>query len=535
MTSRFKNFIEKPIYILLAANILVGLFVFRDYGLSWDEPLFYDYANALGYAYSPTEWFSGHFDVDNSYGSSGDDHKTRGPAYLFLAREPVYLLEAFGMDSASAWHLVNFLFFQLGVYFLYRLSIRWMKPSAALAASAFFSWQPLLLGHAFINPKDPPFLVFFLGSVCLGFEMVDSIAQVAVHDGVEGKKLNRMILLAACFLGITTSIRVLGPLAGLIVFIYFITRILQEQDLRVAVKPWFMFAAYGLIAIIIMFITWPYLWESPISRVIEVLKLMSDNPTTLSVLFAGDVYRAGELPRGYLPFMLATTLTEPVWILFIGGIFISYWKLITEHSLIKSNKLTTLTLTLLWFILLVAYVLIRRPSMYDGLRHFLFILPSVFIFTGFTYEFLIEHIATSWLRAGTIFALLLPGLAGIFNLHPYEYTYYNSLIGGTSRAFRNYETDYWLTCYKESVEELEESLTEPFELYVHREAYIAAYYANQNTHVDELRGALDQVRSGDYVLVNTRTNEDRRVFKDAEPVLQIGRGDAVFCVIKRIP
>jgi len=530
-----KSFIVKPIYILLAANILVGLFVFRDYGLSWDEPLFYDYADALGYVYSPSEWFSGHFDVDNSYGASGDDHKTRGPAYLFLAREPVYLLEALGSDSASAWHLVNFLFFQLGVYFLYRLSIRWMKPSAALAASAFFAWQPLLWGHAFINPKDPPFLVFFLGSVCLGFEMVDSIAQVAVHDGVEGKKLNRMILLAACFLGITTSIRVLGPLAGLIVFIYFITRILQEQDLRVAVKPWFMFAAYGLIAIIIMFITWPYLWESPISRVIEVLKLMSDNPTTLSVLFAGDVYRAGELPRRYLPFMLATTLTVPVWILFIGGIFISYWKLITEHSLIKTNKLTTLTLTLLWFILLVAYVLIRRPSMYDGLRHFLFILPPIFIFTGFAFEFLLEHIATSWLRAGIVFILLLPGLTGIFKLHPYEYTYYNSLIGGTSRAFRNYETDYWLTCYKESVEELEESLTEPFELYVHREAYIAAYYANQNTLVHELRGAVDQVRSGDYVLVNTRTNEDRRVFKDAEPVLQIGRGDAVFCVIKRIP
>jgi hypothetical protein len=529
-----KSFIEKPIYILLAANILVGLFIFRDYGLSWDEPLFYDYADALGYAYSPSEWFSGHFDVNNSYGASGDDHKTRGPAYLFLAREPVYLLEALGSDSASAWHLVNFLFFQLGVYFLYRLSIRWMKPSAALAASAFFSWQPLLLGHAFINPKDPPFLVFFLGSVCLGFEMVDSIAQVAVHDGVEDKKLNRMILLAACFLGITTSIRVLGPLAGLIVFGYFIVRILQEKNPR-TLKPWFMFVAYGLIAIIIMFITWPYLWESPISRVIEVLKLMSDNPTNLSVLFAGDVYRAGELPRRYLPFMLATTLTVPVWILFIGGIFISYWKLITEHSLMKTTKLTTLTLTLLWFILLVAYVLIRRPSMYDGLRHFLFILPPIFIFTGFAFEFLLEHIATSWLRAGIVFILLLPGLTGIFKLHPYEYTYYNSLIGGTSRAFRNYETDYWLTCYKESVEELEESLTEPFELYVHREAYIAAYYANQNTLVHELRGAVDQVRSGDYVLVNTRTNEDRRVFKDAEPVLQIGRGDAVFCVIKRIP
>ncbi|HEX9333574.1 MAG TPA: hypothetical protein VF896_16895, partial [Anaerolineales bacterium] len=80
MNSFFKRFAEKPIFLLLAVNILIGLFIFRDYGLSWDEPLFYDYADALGYAYSPQQWFSGRFDLNNSYGPSGDDHKTRGPA-----------------------------------------------------------------------------------------------------------------------------------------------------------------------------------------------------------------------------------------------------------------------------------------------------------------------------------------------------------------------------------------------------------------------------------------------------------------------
>ena len=101
MNPRVKIFIEKPIVLLLIVNILVGLLVFRAYGFSWDEPLFYDYADALGYAYSPTEWFSGHFDVDNSYGASGDDHKTRGPAYLFLAREPVYSNCRFAAEDSS--------------------------------------------------------------------------------------------------------------------------------------------------------------------------------------------------------------------------------------------------------------------------------------------------------------------------------------------------------------------------------------------------------------------------------------------------
>jgi hypothetical protein len=550
MNSSFKTFVEKPILLLLAINILVGLFIFRDYGFSWDEPLFYDYGDALGYAYSPQEWFSGNFVINNSYGSSGDDHKTRGPAYLLLAREPVYLLEALGLDKASAWHLINFLFFQLGVYFFYRLASRWVKPSSALAASALFSWQPLLWGHAFINPKDPPFLVFFLASVCLGFEMVDRLSDEALSNR---QKLS-IVLIPALILGITTSIRVLGPLAGLLVLTY----ALFKFGKRIAT---FIphFALYGMIALLIMFATWPFLWEDPLARFLEVTQFMSDNPTNLSVLFGGEVYRAGELPRRYLPFMLATTLTEPVWPLFFIGLLSGYFVLLKQKRNLSANlrettsteswislrssldattirnNFVSLTLVLLWFVLLVAYVLIRRPSMYDGLRHFLFILPPVFIFIGFAFEFLINHTSISWLRAVLIFILLLPGISGIIQLHPYEYTYYNSFVAGTSGVFRQYEADYWLTCYKEAMQQLDQTVDQPANLYVHREAYIAAYYADKNITVHELRGALDKVKSGDFILVNTRTNEDRRVFKDAPNVLKIGRDNAIFCIVKQIP
>src|SRR5687767_9437076 len=140
-----------------------------------------------------------------------------------------------------------------------------------------------------------------------------------------------------------------------------------------------------------MVVTWPFLWENPFTRFIEVLGFMSDNPTQLSVLFGGEVYRAGELPRRYLPFMLATTLTEPVWPLFIFGILAGYWKLLAQNRTLRAsfsetasaegwrslrssldltttkNSIVSLTLVMLWFVILVAYVLLRRPSMYDGL------------------------------------------------------------------------------------------------------------------------------------------------------------------------
>ena len=544
---------KKYIFLLIAINVLIGALVFRDYGYSWDEPLFYDYADALGYAYTPNEWLSGNFDLERSFGSSGDDHKTRGPAYLLLARGPVYGLETLGLDKASAWHLVNFIFFQMGVYFLYRLTSRWVKPSAALAASALFAWQPLLWGHAFINPKDPPFLVFFLASVCLGFEMVDRLT-----DETKKQKLTT-VFLPAIALGITTSIRVLGPFAGLLVFIYLLLEVLKNKRLRVSIAPWRGFLVYVILAILTMFATWPFLWQNPVTNFLEVLRFMSDNPTNLSVLFDGEVYRAGELPRRYLPTMLATTLTEPVLPLFIIGVAIAYLQFFRQNRQLRAslretgvpdswrslrssleiaptgNNITPLTLVLLWFGIVFAYVLLRRPAMYDGIRHFLFILPPIFIFAGFTFEFLIDHLTSSWLYAGLTFLLLLPGILEITQLHPYEYTYYNSFVGGTNGAFRKYETDYWLTCYKESVERLEQMTDTPTNLYVHREAYIADYYVGENLTVRDLRGALTEVQSGDYVLVNTRTNEDRRVFKDISPIFSIGRGDAAFCIMKQIP
>jgi hypothetical protein len=178
--------------------------------------------------------------------------------------------------------------------------------------------------------------------------------------------------------------------------------------------------------------------------------------------------------------------------------------------------------------------------MYDGFRHFLFILPPVFVFIAFAFEALFEKIhklstSPNWLHAALILAFIAPGMLGIFQIHPYEYAYYNSFVGGTNGVFREYETDYWLTCYKEAVEQLNGITTAPVNLFVKREAYVAAPYANDNINVRDLRDATDQVRSGDYILVNTRTNEDRTTFKDAPIVIAVKRGEATFCIIRQIP
>jgi len=75
----------------------------------------------------------------------------------------------------------------------------------------------------------------------------------------------------------------------------------------------------------------------------------------------------------------------------------------------------------------------------------------------------------------------------------------------------------------------------PARLFVHREPDVAQPYAASNVDVLAERGAMNEIKSGDYVLVSTRTNEDRQTFHNAPWLLSIGRAGATFCVIKSIP
>jgi len=304
-------------------------------------------------------------------------------------------------------------------------------------------------------------------------------------------------------------------LAGL----YFLT-------LRKPARIWW-FIPYGLIAYAVMVITWPDLWEAPFRNFYWTIRFMSANPTTLQVYFYGDLYPADALPLRYLPAMMLFTLTEPVWPLAGLGFVIAAIK-----AFRKNIQWQSLLPTLGWFAIPFFYVLLRRPPMYDGFRHFLFILPPLFVLGGIALDAAFHWVQRSWLQAALILALLLPGLIPGIRLHPYQYTYYNQFVGGTGEAAQRFETDYWLTCYKEAVEQLEPFAEEPINLFVKREFYIAAYYAPENIDVMDYKRSL--VHAGDYVLNHSRANPALQRFKDINPFfLRVERDGAIFCETQR--
>ncbi len=46
---------------------------------------------------------------------------------------------------------------------------------------------------------------------------------------------------------------------------------------------------------------------------------------------------------------------------------------------------------------------------------------------------------------------MAPGLIGIISLHPYEYIYYNEIVGGVDGAAGHYYADYWCTSFREAM------------------------------------------------------------------------------------
>ncbi len=507
-----------PILLLLLLALIPGILTFRDYGLTWDEPLFYGYADAIGYAYSIPARLSGDFQLERAFGPSPGDHANRGPAYILLARFGVYALEAVtGLPRFDLWRLVNYITFLIGAYFLYRLSLRWVSPSAALAATLLWITQPMLWGHAFINPKDPPFTTFFLAAVYLGFRMVDTLETAPRRL----RTTLRTVFLPAVVLGLATAIRIVAPLAGLLVAVYALIK-LRWRALRYLVP-------YALIAMLTTYAAWPYLWDDPVGKFLGVLQFMAANPTRLPVLFLGHIYRAYELPRRYLPLLMVLTLTEPVWPLAALGVLHAAWRLWKRRI-----EWPTLLLVAAWFLIPVGYILVKRPPMYDGIRHSFYLLPPLFVAVALGAHAILSWLRPRWLPLLLLLALALPALPAMTELHPYEYTYYNSFIGGTGGAFRHFETDYWLTCYKETMQLVNTRLaaTGPT-LFVQREAYIAAYYADPRVQVVDLQSE-EKPGPGDYLLLSTRANGDRG-YRDAPIVLRVGRQGADFCIVKRIP
>ena len=157
---------------LLIFAILLGFFLAKDYGMGWDGMFQYRLGQANYKIYlhplAPK--------TEESFGPFS--HEYHGPFYQTVAYSFSRFSTLIWGESYryAAFFFADYLSFLVGVISLYLLGKRVMRPMWSLVAALLYATQPLLFGHAFINPKDTPFLGLLLLSVYAGVRMVDQFA-----------------------------------------------------------------------------------------------------------------------------------------------------------------------------------------------------------------------------------------------------------------------------------------------------------------------------------------------------------------------
>jgi hypothetical protein len=113
----------------------------------------------------------------------------------------------------------------------------------------------------------------------------------------------------------------------------------------------------------------------------------------------------------------------------------------------------------------LAVTIALRPAMYNGIRHFLFVLPPLAVLGGLAAVYLIDIASRTFRFAPIAAGLVLAVGAGIpvvemIRLHPYEYTHFNRLSGGVAHARERYMLDYWGLSLKQASQALLATLAE---------------------------------------------------------------------------
>ncbi len=251
----------------------------------------------------------------------------------------------------------------------------------------------------------------------------------------------------------------------------------------------------------------------------------------------GQFWKASDLPSDYVANWLLRTTPEHILVLLVVGVcvcLIAVNRMIRERRIDCLSRLLPLAVLGFSFVFPIVYIILKEPVLYDGMRHFLFVVPPAVCLSALTVESVLRYLNHRWRLVAqvSLMMVLLTVLLDMWRLHPYQYIYFNSLSGGLKSAYLRDETDYWGLSHKEAGDWLN--------------AYVAtlesenseAYTVHQKYSSWMLRAALDEDRfnvslspkGADFYVAITRMNFHARY--PQLPILHVVQRDGVpLCYI----
>jgi 4-amino-4-deoxy-L-arabinose transferase-like glycosyltransferase len=442
--------------LVLAAVAVVASLTFRDYGLGWDDYTHAEYADLLLRMYGSGFKDTGALSFANLYMYGGGFDMAAALLHKVI---PLELFETRRLLGAVVG--------VIGLALTWRLGRRIGGPLAGLAALLLLALCPTFYGHMFMNPKDAPFAVamvmLMLGLVRLAEEYPSPSP--------------RTVLIVGLGAGLSLGSRVLGGLALLYALIGFVPLLLQENRSEGAREAARRFAQViyvllpGLIlGYLVMGLIWP--WSvielgNPF-RALTYFSHFFEKPW--KEMFDGALVSVPDMPWSYLPTLFALQLPEVLLWLLIAAIAGTLMSL--SRSDVTARRKTILLMLTLAAVLPLVIAMVKRPALYNGIRHFVFVIPPMAVLGGVAFAW-----GINWLKdngrhwqpvavAAFVFGLMLP-LTEMIRLHPYQYTFFNHIAGTVRGADDLFMLDYWGLAFKQASDGLREQLDERQEVPPH--------------------------------------------------------------------
>lgn len=329
-----------------------------------------------------------------------------------------------------------------------------------------------------------------------------------------------VMLLGGVLVGLAAGIRVIGLWAGPLVGTVLVG--------RRRVKSASALLIFGAACAAVCMVAWPYLRLAPLKHLIESIMIMGRFPWSGGILFEGQVLSPEALPWYYLPKMMAIQFTLPLVVLAPVGLSAA-----ASRVMKRAIHVSEMLMLCAWFVVPILAVIVLRSTVYGNFRQFLFVTPPLFVLAVMGADAILTRFR-SRLASGVLVAIILiPGVAGIIRLHPYEYVYYNALVGGVRGAFRSYEMDYWCTSYRQAMEEVNRIAPEAAEIAVATPVQAAAHYARTDLAIFEAETPLDL--SGQmpaYGIGCGRGDNDLGFFPEQEIAWTVSVEGAVLSVVR---
>jgi hypothetical protein len=436
--------------VLIAALVVIAFCTFKGYAISNDEDVQHHYGELIIAYYTSGFADQSVFKFQNLY--------LYGGLFDVIA---VILGHLIPIDQYDLRHILCALIGIGGIGAAAAIARLISGPRAALIAAIALSVCGAWYGTMFNHTKDIPFAAAMTVATLFLIRIARSLPSPRAGD------LAAFGLLA----GASAGIRVLGLLlviyAGVAIALYLPRQRRGRARRRFAVDSLLRLLPPLLLAYVIMILAWPWAALAPLNPIRGLLSF-SEFHYAIRTVVDGQVYEMAKVPRLYVPIYIL--IRVPLLTLFGAALAMTVAllpRLAAGSTQLHRKDIVLVSLTVI--IPVVCQVIFHGPA-FTGMRHFLFVVPALAVLAGIGLDAAMTSLAARGRLVASgglavVTACFVWDAVTLVRLHPYEYLFYNPLVGGLEGASRRYDLDYWFSSMPEALSMLETYLrrSEPVE------------------------------------------------------------------------